>query len=183
MSSPVLYVICCAAPPSRDVGGFVTAAKGAGWDVCVLTTPYGGRFVDAEGLESLTGHPVRSEYKEPGTPDVLPAADAVVVAPATVNTINKWGAGICDTLALGILVEAIGLGIPIVAAPYSNRAHAAHPMFVENVGRLRSWGVNVLWGETGYRPHEPKESGGPARYPWAEVLAAVGAADDPPLDS
>jgi flavoprotein len=29
----------------------------------------------------------------------------VIVAPATVNTINKWAAGICDTLALGILVE------------------------------------------------------------------------------
>jgi phosphopantothenoylcysteine decarboxylase len=55
-------------------------------------------------------------------PDVLPPADAIIVAPATVNTINKWAAGICDTVALGILVEAIGKKLPIVALPFTNRA-------------------------------------------------------------
>jgi hypothetical protein len=35
----------------------------------------------------------------------LPPADAIAVAPATYNTINKWAAGISDTLALGILCE------------------------------------------------------------------------------
>ena len=50
-----------------------------------------------------------------------------MVAPATVNTINKWGAGICDTLPLGILVEAIGKRLPIVAMPVTNPEHAAHP--------------------------------------------------------
>jgi flavoprotein len=30
----------------------------------------------------------------PDEPDELPAADAVVVAPATFNTVNKWAAGI-----------------------------------------------------------------------------------------
>jgi hypothetical protein len=81
---------------------------------------------------------------------VLPEPDAVIVAPAMVNTINKWAAGICDTLALGILVEAIGKGLPLVALPFSNYAHAAHPAFIENVGRLRSWGVTVLFGPDVY---------------------------------
>jgi phosphopantothenoylcysteine decarboxylase len=57
-----------------------------------------------------------------------------------VNTINKWAAGICDTLALGILVEAIGKRLPIVAVPSSNRGHAAHPAFAENLAKLRSCG-------------------------------------------
>jgi flavoprotein len=35
-----------------------------------------------------------------------------VVAPATFNTINKWAQGISDTLALGLLNEATGLGLP-----------------------------------------------------------------------
>ena len=70
----------------------------------------------------------------------------MIVAPATVNTINKWAAGICDTLALGILVEAIGKRLPIVALPSTNQAHAAHPAFTENIGKLRSWGVSVLFG-------------------------------------
>ena len=113
--SPVLYVIACAAPPAADVGRLVSLAQQRGWDVCVLTTPSGRRFTDPAALERQTGHPVRSEYKNPAEPDVLPDPDAIIVAPATVNSVNKWAAGICDTLALGILVEGIGLKLPIVA--------------------------------------------------------------------
>lgn len=140
----VLYVIACAAPPAADVAQLATLASERGWDVCVLTTPYGRRFVDPAALEELTGYPVRSDYKHPGEPGVLPPADAIIVAPATVNTISKWAAGICDTLPLGILTEAIGAGLPVVAVPVSSRAHAAHPVLAQNVARLRSWGVTVL---------------------------------------
>ena len=142
----VLYVIACAAPPAAEVGRLVSLARRRGWDVCVLTTPSARRFTDTGALERQTGHPVRSEYKNPGEPDVLPDPDAVIVAPATVNTINKWAAGIFDTLALGILVEAIGKRLPIVALPSTSEAHAAHPAFTENIGKLRSWGVSVLFG-------------------------------------
>jgi phosphopantothenoylcysteine synthetase/decarboxylase len=158
----VLYVIACAAPPSREVGTLVRLAQGHGWDVCVLATPSAVRFMDVAGLERLTGHPVRSEYKDPDAPDVLPPAEAIVVAPATVNTVNKWAAGICDTLALGILVEAIGLRLPVVAYPYTNAAHGAHPAFRENIERLRSWGVTML--------HEPDRDG---PLPWELTLDAL----------
>lgn len=176
MSTRVLYVIACAAPPTREVARLVSIAQEDGWDVCVLTTPSGRRFADIAGLERLTGHPVRSDYKNPGEPDVLPSPDAIIVAPATVNTMNKWAAGICDTLALGILVEAIGKRIPVVAMPFTNRAHAAHPAFIENVARLRSWGVAVLLGPDVYPLHEP---GTGSRYlhlfPWAQASEAVSA--------
>jgi phosphopantothenoylcysteine decarboxylase len=159
----VLYVIACASPPAREVAELVRAAQGHGWDVCVLATPSAVRFMDVTALERLTGHPVRSEYKDPDAPDVLPAADAIIVAPATVNTVNKWAAGICDTLALGILVEAIGLRLPIVAYPFTNTAHGAHPAFRENIERLRSWGVTVL--------HDPDRAGG--GLPWEHALDAL----------
>jgi Flavoprotein len=174
MSQRVLYVIACAAPPAGEVGHLVRLAQERGWDVCVLTTPSGRRFADVAGLERLTGHPVRSEYKDPGEPDVLPPPDAVIVAPATVNTINKWAAGICDTLALGILVEAIGKRLPLVALPFSNHEHAAHPAFVENVGKLRSWGVAVLFGPDFYPLHDP---GTGSQYlnlfPWEKTIDAI----------
>ena len=131
--SGVLYVISCAAPPARNVTRLIEPAQREGWDVCLLATPSAMRFIDPAEMEAKTGHPVRSNYKEPGSPDVLPPPDAIIVAPATVNTINKWGYGICDTLALGILVEAIGKKIPAVALPFTNYAHAAHPAFAENV--------------------------------------------------
>jgi phosphopantothenoylcysteine synthetase/decarboxylase len=174
MTGRVLYVIACAAPPTRDVGKLVSLAQGRGWDTCVLTTPSGRRFADIPALEQATGHPVRSQYKDPGEPDVLPEPDAIIVAPATVNTINKWAAGICDTLALGILVEAIGKRLPVAALPFSNRAHAAHPAFTENVGKLRSWGVTVLFGPDVYPLHDP---GTGSRYlhlfPWAAAIEAI----------
>ena len=72
----VLYVIACAAPPAQDVGQLVRLAQAGGWDVCVLATPSGRKFTDVAALEQLTGHPVRSEYKNPGEPDVLPPPDA-----------------------------------------------------------------------------------------------------------
>ena len=179
MTRGVLYVIACAAPPTCDVGNLVTLAQDDGWDVCVLTTPSGRRFADVAALEQATGHPVRSDYKDPGEPDVLPAPDAIIVAPATVNTINKWAAGICDTLALGILVEAIGKRLPMVALPFTNRAHAAHPAFTDNLGKLRSWGVTVLFGPDVYPLHEP---GTGSRYlhlfPWAMAVNAIRRGDD-----
>lgn len=150
-----LYVIACAAPPAREINRLVMPAQEAGWDVCVLATPSAIRFMDSAALEKRTGHPVRSDYKQPGTEDVLPPPDAIIVAPATLNTINKWAYGICDTLALGILVEAIGKKLPIVALPFTNSAHAAHPAFEENIAKLRSWGVRVLYGNDVYPLHAP----------------------------
>ena len=174
MSGRVLYVIACAAPPAGNVARLVSLGQERGWDVCALTTPSGRRFADIAGLEELTGHPVRSEYKNPGEPDVLPPADAIIVAPATVNTINKWAAGICDTLALGILVEAIGKKLPIVALPFTNRAHAAHPAFAENVARLRSWGVNVLSGPGVLPEHDPGTPDSHLHlFPWHQAIEAI----------
>jgi phosphopantothenoylcysteine decarboxylase len=173
VTTRVLYAITCAAPPARDIGLLVTAAQAEGWTVCVLATPSAVRFIDGPALSGQTGYPVRSEYKDPGEPDVLPSPDAIIVAPATVNSVNKWAAGICDTLALGILVEGIGLKLPIVAVPWSNAAHAAHPAFAENLGKLRSWGVRVLYGPEVGQPREPGDDD-LADFPWLRALAAAG---------
>lgn len=155
MSTRVLYAIVCGSPVARNVGRLVSLAQTDGWEVCVIATPDGRKFIDVGSLAEQTGHPVRSVYKNPGDPDVLPGADAMVVAPATVNTINKWAAGITDTLPLGLLVEGQGMGVPIVAVPYTNAAMATHPAFRESVGRLRGWGVSVLFGEDVVALHAP----------------------------
>lgn len=119
---PVLYVIGCAAPPAAEIAGFVCFAQADGWDVCVIVTPDGAKFLDTGHLAALTGHPVRMHYKEPGQPDVLPPADAMVVAPATFNSLSKLAAGITDTLALGLVSEAVGLGRPRAHPPSGVRA-------------------------------------------------------------
>jgi phosphopantothenoylcysteine synthetase/decarboxylase len=151
----VLYVIACGSPAARRVGVLVDLAQRDGWDVCVVASPDGRKFLDTPALAAQTGHPVRSRYKNPGDPDVLPEADAIIVAPATVNTMNKWAAGIADTFPLGLIVEGLGKGIPLVALPFTNAAMAAHPAFEESVRRLRSWGVTVLYGDDVIRLHAP----------------------------
>lgn len=172
--TPVLYVIACGSPLARDVGRLVDLAQADGWEVCVVVTPDGSKFVDTEALARRTGHPVRVRYKNPGDPDVLPPAQAMIVAPATVNTVNKWAAGIADTLALGLLVEAVGKGLPLVAMPFTNIAMAAHPAFPESIDRLRDWGVTVLFGEDVVPLHPPGTGERYLdRFPWRLGVEAL----------
>lgn len=163
----VLYVVACAAPPVIHVRVVIAAAQTRGWDTCLIVTPPAERWL-ADQLPALveqTGHPVRSAYKLLGEPDVLPPADAMLVAPATSNTINKWAAGISDTLALGLITEAIGKRIPLVAMPCLNRDQVAHPAFAPNVARLRDAGVTVLLDEQGQALRGPGKDHH-ANFPW-----------------
>lgn len=177
----VLYVVACAAPPARDVLTLAGLAQHAGWDVCVISTPRAFRWLDAPAVIERTGHPVRHDYKLLGEPDLLPAPDAMIVAPATFNTINKWAAGIADTLALGLLTEGIGLGLPIVVLPYLNSAQAAHPAFHQSLQRLRDCGVHVLFGPDVLPLHEPGK--GKHRFPWHLTLHALHETIAPPRTS
>ncbi|RJO78036.1 hypothetical protein D5S18_07195 [Nocardia panacis] len=91
-------------------------------------------------------------------------------APITSNSLAKWAAGISDTLPLGLLVEGVGLGLPVVAVPFVNRAMLAFPI-AEAVGKLAQWGVTMLSED---QPHAPK-SGGTARerFPWEQAWRAL----------
>jgi phosphopantothenoylcysteine synthetase/decarboxylase len=171
---PVLYVVACGGRPAADLPAFVRRAQTAGWDVCVIATPSGTKFLDAEDLAALTGHPVRSEYKKPHEPDVLPPPDAFVVAPATFNTVNKFAAGISDTLALGLLNEALGAGLPIVMAPFPNRMLARHPAFTASVSALRSWGVRLVFDPAAdWLPGPDRTESGNAPFPWRQLADAL----------
>jgi hypothetical protein len=171
---PVLYLVACGGRPAGALEPFIKHLQGEGWRVCVIATPSALKFLDATRLTALTGHQVRHNYKEPDQPDVLPPPEAMVVAPATFNTINKWAYGSSDTLALGLLNEAIGLGIPIIAVPTPSTALARHPAFTESVVRLRSWGVIVLFDPERYPLPEPN-MGPPAAdlFPWVVLRAEV----------
>ncbi|MBT3072827.1 MULTISPECIES: flavoprotein [Streptomyces] len=163
---PFLYVVVCAAGIAGDVDRLISAAQETGWEVGVVATPQGLGFIDAAAVEAQTGYPVRSAWRAPAAPRPLPPPDAVAVVPATFNTINKWAAGISDTLALGILCESYGLGVPTAVLPYVNAAQAAHPAYAESLQRLRDMGVLI----GSYEPHRPKSGGGADRFRWEEAL-------------
>jgi hypothetical protein len=128
--------------------------------------PSRARFFDAAAIADQTGRPGRSQYARPGAPR-SPVPDAILVAPATYNTINKWAYGISDTYALGVLAEATGLGVPIVVLPFVNTALASRAPFRRSVESLRAEGVAVLLGPDGFQPHPPRTGEGLiGSYPW-----------------
>lgn len=173
-SRGVLYVIVCAAGPAADAGKLVTAAQERGWDPWIVPTPSAVDFIDVPALEETTGHPVRARYRRPGEDGKLPPADAVIVAPATYNTINKWAAGISDTFALGLLAELTPSGIPIAVLPFVNASLAANRLFIRSVGELREAAVKVLLGDDGFVPHPAGQGGGRiASFPWELALDAI----------
>ncbi|MFE4975323.1 flavoprotein [Kitasatospora sp. NPDC056651] len=163
---PFLYVIVCASGVADGVGELITAAHAEGWRAGVIATPNALGFLDQEAIEAETGYPVRSAWRTPSSTRPMPEPDAVAVVSATFNTINKWALGIADTLALGILCETYGLGVPVVVQPYVNSALAAHPAYSESLARLRSMGVLV--GDS--VPHRPKSGGARDEYSWTHVL-------------
>lgn len=173
-SRPVLYLVGCATQAVLEIADPIGQAQDRGWDVCLILTPTAALWLEPEleDLAALTGHPVRARYKLPGDPDVLPSPDAILVAPASFNTINKWAAGTADTLALGLITEGIGKALPLVALPHLNSAQFAHSAFGRSVDRLRADGVRVLLGEAdGHVPHVIGSFQKP--FPWSLGLDAL----------
>lgn len=170
-----LSIVVCGAGPARNVGVLVTAAQAAGWRTYLTATPAGLPFLDVPALESQTGYPVRHAHRTPGEPRrSRPHADAVIIAPATANTVTKLAAGISDTYALDVVSECIGAGVPVIVLPFVNTALAARVPFQRAVRALREEGLHVLLGEDGFVPH-PAGHGDEqiALFPWDSALDAA----------
>lgn len=105
----------------------------------------------------------------------MPRANAVIVAPATYNTLNRWAHGIADNYPLGLLAELAPLRVPIVVLPFINSALAANPVLSRSIAELRSNGVRVLYGPGEFEPHPPGTGGSRLdAYPWRLALEAMG---------
>ena len=169
----VLSVIVCGAGPAAAISTFITLAHGRGWTVQIIATPAALDFFDQAAVEEQTGNPVKSQYSKPGAPrSQIP--DAILVAPATFNTINKWAQGISDTYALGVLAELTSLDIPIVMVPFVNSALASRVPFRRSVESLREEGIQVLLGPGGFEPHPPRTGGSVIDiFPWDAALDEV----------
>jgi hypothetical protein len=146
------------------------SGPGPGLDRPADRHPAGLDFFDPAAVEHQTGRPVRSQYRKPFEPR-SERADAIIVAPATDNTINKWAQGISDTYALGVLAETTGLGVPTIVLPFVNSALASRSPFQRSVEALRAEGVQILIGPGGVEPHPPHTGGALIdSYPWHLAL-------------
>jgi phosphopantothenoylcysteine synthetase/decarboxylase len=169
-----LRVVVCGGGAAAGVVGLIGEASRRGWTVDVTATQSALNFFDSAQVARASGKPVRTTYKfAPDGRRISPPADALIVAPATFNTINKLAAGIADTYSLSSVAEAIGRGVPTVVVPAVNSALAGRLPFRRAIADLRSEGVRVLFGpEDDWAPLPPGQND-PRLFPWMRALDLV----------
>ena len=141
-------LIVCGAPLTLRAPDLVRALLDDDWTVAVVATPSALAWIDGPTVEGLTGTLPRSEFRDPQQPKSGPP-DAVVVCPATFNTVNKAAVGAADTYALAQLCEALGEGVPVVAVPMVNNKLWGHPAWSRSLAVLESIGAELLNVHTG----------------------------------
>jgi phosphopantothenoylcysteine synthetase/decarboxylase len=161
----VLHLVISGAPAPEGLPALVRLCQAHAWQVMVFATPAGLRFANTAELADLTGQPVRSEYRMPGSGTRTAPADAVLACPLTFTSVNKFALGIADNMAVSLLCEAAGYGIPVTAVPHCKPQLASHPAFSASLAVLRAMAVRVL-----YDPDAPYERRLPA---WADVVASL----------
>jgi phosphopantothenoylcysteine synthetase/decarboxylase len=158
---------------------FVTALQATGWRVAVIATPTAATWIDLDALAARTGCETQVHPRTPRAQDSLPRAAAIVAAPMTFNSINKWAAGISDNLALGILNEVLGTDLPIVAAPCVKPVLRKHPAYDESVGRLTCAGVSMMDPDA----VTTRADDGLATFEWQRILMMLDVRLPPEMDS
>ena len=102
-----------------------------------------GRYRRRSG--DLPLFPVRTELRAPDEPEFVPGGDAVLVAPATFNSIHKCAAGVNDSLTLGVINEALGTpSVPLALVPWVNPSLSSHPAYNPSLGRLEDSGARTI---------------------------------------
>ncbi|WP_169811880.1 flavoprotein [Nocardia grenadensis] len=161
----ILQLVICGAHQANEVLKIISVAQNEGWSVQVAATHSALAFVDTRQVEELVGQPIRTEQRTPQDPRP-PRADALIVAPATFNTVNKIAQGIADNYATSIAAEAVGLRIPVIIAPSLNAALAAREPFLRSISSLKREGVRIVTSShpsaTGTEPGE--------EFPWSLVM-------------
>ncbi len=124
----------------------------AGATVETVMTDAATWFITPLTLRNITGRPVvtdmfelASEYNEEHIA-LAEAADAVLIAPATANTIAKLATGIADNM-LGCIVLATES--PVIIAPAMNDIMYKNPITQENLSRLKARGFTIIEPEYG----------------------------------
>jgi len=133
--------------------------KKTGWDVKVIITEEGKKFVTPLTLEVLSQNPVytslfgKESYDENHI-SLSEFADIILVAPATANIIGKIASGICDDLLSCTIFAFKG---PVIFAPAMNENMWKNKIVQENVKKLKKMGYIFVGPEIGTLASGKKE--------------------------
>lgn len=153
------------------VVSLVSMLKREGHDVRVVMTETAAELVSPHTFQTVSGNPVALSLFGDDTPHEVKHiswatwAQAVVLAPATANTLGKLAAGIADNMLTTMLMA---VSCPILAVPAMNSVMLASAAVQSNLTLLRQRGVYVM---------EPAQGrlacgiSGPGRMPEPEQIA------------
>ncbi len=123
-------------------------------DVRVVLTADALKFITALPFKTLSRHPVSTDlYDEeegwkPAHIEMADAADLLLLAPATANTIAKLALGLAND-ALSCVALALNPKAKILIAPAMNGKMWLHPATQQNVATLKSRGAEFIGPEEG----------------------------------
>lgn len=119
-------------------------------EVQVIMTPAATGFITPLTLSTLSKNPVWSDvHSDKGWNNHVELglwADAMVVAPATANTLAKMANGLCDNLLLAVYLSS---RCPVFVAPAMDLDMWVHPSTQANVQCLINYGNHLLPVEDG----------------------------------
>jgi phosphopantothenoylcysteine decarboxylase len=126
----------------------------AGCAVHVVMTAEAQRFVTALPFKTLSRHPVVTDLYDveegwkPAHVELADAADLLLIAPATANTLAKLAHGLADD-ALGCIALALNPEAKLLIAPAMNGKMWLHPATQANVALLQQRGAQFVGPEKG----------------------------------
>lgn len=117
-----------------------------GHNVKVILTESAKEFVTPLTLSTVSKNPVLASFSSPegdwhSHVELALWADAMLIAPATANTIAKMAHGICDNLLLATYFSAKA---PVFIAPAMDLDMYAHSTVTENLAKLASYGNHII---------------------------------------
>lgn len=124
-----------------------------GYDVKVLLTEHAQKFVTPLAFQAISRNHVytdtfdEKDVKEIQHITVADWADAVIVAPATANTISKLAVGLADDIVTSTLLATTA---PVFIAPAMNVHMLDHPATQANMQKLRDYGYKFIAPGEGY---------------------------------
>lgn len=125
----------------------VRLLKKQGHSVSVVMSKASTEFISPLTFQALSGNPVLTDTHENGLGNGMAhinltrEADALVITPATANTIAKISHGIADNLLTNLVAAR---RCPLAVAPAMNVEMWNNPANLRNIEQLRSDGITVF---------------------------------------
>lgn len=118
----------------------------AGAEVRVVMTPSSADFITPLTLSTLSKNPVAMEFSNDkgewnNHVELGLWGDALVIAPASANTIAKMANGLCDNLLLAVYLSA---RCPVFIAPAMDLDMLQHPATKNNIEKLLGYGNHLI---------------------------------------